>query len=298
MLKRFNIKVKTELEEPLLGLADRLGMSAFSNPCIIDEGFGETDYAFTGETVVSFIASTVEQDIKFIADEINSWLDIFEVSHDSLTLEEYQDDQDWMAGFREYFKPVIIGEKIVVRPPWEEQPVTKHDAVTILIDPGMAFGTGTHETTRLCLELLKDIDVKGKVFYDAGAGSGILSFYMLKAGADRGVAIEIEGAAVENMRKNFKLNKLEDNLKMLCCPLSGFKPTEKADVLLANITSPVIIDNIRLLSTWVKPSGIAMFSGVNSANAPLVKEHFAKHNWKVVNEITEDDWHGFHLKKL
>ena len=202
MLKRFNISVPSEFEEPLLGLADYLGVSAFSNPLIRDEGMGETDFVYTGETVVSFIVSTVEQDSVSIEKSIKNWLQDFNIPEESLSTEEYSENQDWMANFKQFFKPIQIGEKIVIRPPWEKPLPCEDKATTILIDPGMAFGTGTHETTRLCLDFLSTINTKGQYFLDLGAGSGILSFYLMKMGAKSGVAIEIEGAAVENMKKN------------------------------------------------------------------------------------------------
>ena len=159
MLKRFNISVSSEFEEPLLGLADYLGVSTFSNPLIRDEGMGETDFVYTGETIVSFIVSTIEQDSNSIELAIKNWLKDFNLPLKSLSCEEYSDTQDWMENFKKYFKPIQIGNEIVIRPPWEKPLDCENNATTILIDPGMAFGTGTHETTRLCLEFLSKIDV-------------------------------------------------------------------------------------------------------------------------------------------
>lgn len=298
MLKRFNLTIKSELEEPLLGLAEVLGVSAFSSPQIRDAvGGGETDFVYTGETVVSFIASTVEQDITAIEMVITNWLIDNGLSRSVLALEEYSDNQDWMAGFRDHFRPICVGEHIVIRPPWAEALAHEDKAVTLLIDPGMAFGTGTHETTRLCLELLQPMNVSGQHFLDLGAGSGILSFYLMKCGADSGVAIEIEGAAVENMRKNAALNGISDRLKLLCADLGRYQPEFIADGIVANITSPVILEYLPVFSPWVKKGGWGVFSGVNSSNAPAVKKAFAANGWGEMEEITEGDWHGFRLTK-
>lgn len=300
MLKRFNLTIPSEFEEPLLGLADMLGVGAFSSPQIRDAvglGFGETDFVYTGETVVSFIASTVEQDIGAIEKAIAMWLADFGLQNTALTLEEYSDNQDWMAGFREHFKPICVGESIVIRPPWAEALAHEDKAITLLIDPGMAFGTGTHETTRLCLEFLSQIDPAGNYFLDLGAGSGILSFYLMKRGAAGGVAIEIEGAAVENMRKNAALNHIADGLKMICADLGSYKPEAMADGIVANITSPVILEYLPVFSPWVKKGGWGIFSGVNSTNAPAVKEAFTRNGWQNLKELVEGDWHGFYLIK-
>ena len=297
MLKRFNISVPSEFEEPLLGLADYLGVSAFSNPLIRDEGMGETDFVYTGETVVSFIVSTVEQDSASIEKSIKNWLQDFNIPEESLSTEEYSENQDWMANFKQFFKPIQIGEKIVIRPPWEKPLPCEDKATTILIDPGMAFGTGTHETTRLCLDFLSTINTKGQYFLDLGAGSGILSFYLMKMGAKSGVAIEIEGAAVENMKKNAALNKIPQGLEMICADLGKYEPPTTADGIVANITSPVILEYLPHFSPWVKKGGWGVFSGVNSTNADLVKKAFAANGWSNLQEKTDGDWHGFYLIK-
>ncbi len=297
MLKRFNVRVPSDYEDPLLGLAERFGLAAFSSPQIRDEGFGETDFVYTGETVVSFLASTVEQDTAGIESAILAWLADFSLPQTALSLEEYSDNQDWMLGFREHFKPIQVGDRIVIRPPWEPELPQEANATTILIDPGMAFGTGTHETTRLCLEFMTRIDPAGQFFLDLGAGSGILSFYLMKHGAQGGVAIEIEGAAVENMRKNAALNGISDRLKMICADLGTYKPEISADGIVANITSPVILEYLPVFSQWVKKGGWGIFSGVNSTNAPLVKEAFARNGWVNMQEKTDGDWHGFYLTR-
>ena len=294
MLKRFNISVPSELEEPLLGLADYYGVSAFSNPLIRDEGMGETDFVYTGQTIVSFIVSTIEQDSDSIETGIKNWLKDFNIPQKALSTEEYSENQDWMANFKQYFKPIQIGEEIVIRPPWEDSLPCENKATTILIDPGMAFGTGTHETTRLCLEFLSKIDSKEQFFLDLGAGSGILSFYLMKRGAKNGVAIEIEGAAVENMKKNAALNKIPQGLEMICADLGKYEPSRLADGIVANITSPVILEYLPRFTPWVKKGGWGVFSGVNSTNAELVKKAFTENGWTNLQEKTDGDWHGFY----
>lgn len=301
MLKRFDIMIPSDYEEPLLGMAEVLGVTAFSSPQIRDAGpgHGETDYLMTGETLVSFVVSTLEQDVVSIESSVNNWLKDFAIDQSSIAVIEYSDNQDWMAGFREHFKPICVGNSIVVRPPWSESLEHEPGAVSILIDPGMAFGTGTHETTRLCLALLEKKDPFGQFFLDLGAGSGILSFYLMKRGASAGVAIEIEGAAVENMRKNAALNGISDRLKMKCSDIASFTPPKVlADGLAANITTPVIIENLPIFSPWVKKGGWGVFSGVNSANADLVKKAFAENGWQLVEETAEAEWRGFLLTRL
>lgn len=297
MLKRFNITVPSDYEEPLLGLAEFLAVTAFSNPLIRDEGTGETDFVYTGEIVVSFIVSTIEQDLASIETAIEDWLKDFGLPSNAISSEEYSENQDWMINFKQFFRPIQLGEEIVIRPPWEAPLPCEGNAVTLIIDPGMAFGTGTHETTRLCLGFLSKLDVKGQYFLDLGAGSGILSFYLMKKEADSGVAIEIEGAAVENMKKNAELNHIPKGLDMICADLGKYEPVKLADGVVANITSPVILEYLPLFSKWVKKGGWGVFSGVNSANAELVKKAFKENGWTDLKEKIDGDWHGFYLIK-
>jgi ribosomal protein L11 methyltransferase len=299
MLKRFDIKIKTDLEEPLLGLADVLGVSAFSSPFIKDQGKSEISFVYTGETLVSFIVSEGEQPITEIQGAIEGFLQEQGLPLELLSITEYEENQDWMASFKEYFKPIVVSDRIVVRPPWEPalEIESNENTKVILIDPGMAFGTGTHETTRLCLQLLEKIDVKAHSFVDLGAGSGILAFYLMMQGALSGVAIEIEGAAVENMRANAALNHISQKLEMLCADIASYRPLKTFDGLAANITSPVILEYLPVFTPWVKRGGWGVFSGINTTNAPEVERAFVNQGWIVKERLVENDWCGFLLEK-
>ncbi|MBF0410580.1 MAG: 50S ribosomal protein L11 methyltransferase [Candidatus Riflebacteria bacterium] len=308
MLRRLDITVPDVFEEELIGLADSLTVQCFSSPCIRDCGGGEEDFEFTGETIVSFVYSTVEQNAAEIEKSIETWIasdsDIF-VSNEKIKDEilsskiiiDYREDEDWMSAFRAYFQPVHVSEKIIVRPPWSDPVENEENATVILIDPGMAFGTGTHETTRLCLRLLERVndsgDVKGRSFADLGAGSGILSFALLKMGAREVCAIEIDGPAVENLRKNAKINGISENLKIFCKDLSHFQPEKKFDGFVANISSPILIENLNLISSFVQGKGLAIFSGINQTNSAKMREALSENNFVINSEITEGEWHAF-----
>lgn len=299
MLRRFDITAPDELEEPLCGLAERLGLITFSSPLIEDTGGGEEDFRFTGETIVSFLVSTVEQDPATIEREIQTYLADEGVA-DAVKLEvrDYPDNQDWMEGFRMHFQPIRVGNEIIVRPPWAEPLEDESKATVILIDPGMAFGTGTHETTRLCLMLLAKLDPRGGNFLDIGAGSGILAFYLAKHQAAAVTALEIDGAAVENMRKNAALNGLETLVDMRCGDLAAFKPGWKADGIVANITSPVLVEHLAGMAGWTRQGAWGVFSGVNDTNAQRVREALKAASWKLEEEITESDWHAFRCTRI
>ncbi|RCK80846.1 MAG: Ribosomal protein L11 methyltransferase [Candidatus Ozemobacter sibiricus] len=292
MLRRLDIKVPEEAEEPLLGLAERLGVMVFSSPCLVTEiQGGEEDIAFTGETVVSFLFSTVEQPADEIHRQVQEWVQREGYADATITILEYPDQTDWMAGFRQYFQPLRVGKGILVCPPWNVP--DDQTRLKLLIDPGMAFGTGTHETTRLCLMLLEETAPPGGRFLDLGSGSGILAFYLLRRGAAAVIAVEKEGPAVENLRKNAELNQITTGLEVRCADLSGFSPPWPADGLVANLTSPLLREFLPRFAEWVKPEGWGIFSGVNTANAGLVRSSFEPAGWRLDREITEGEWHGF-----
>lgn len=292
MLRRIDIRLPDAGEEPLLGLAERLGVMAFSSPCLqaVTQG-GEEEVAFTGETVVSLLFSTVEQDPAAINRRLRSWLRREGFAQAAVSRLDYPDQTDWMEGFRQYFQPIRVGKGILVCPPWAvpDEPA----AVRLLIDPGMAFGTGTHETTRLCLQFLEELAPAGGRFLDLGAGSGILAFYLARRGAAAVVAVEKEGPAVENLRKNADLNGIAAGLDILCADLAAWTPPFMADGLVANLTSPLLLEFLPRFATWTRPGGWGVFSGVNSTNADRVREALASAGWRLDRERTEGEWHGF-----
>jgi len=300
MLRRIDLQIPDHLEEQLLGLAERHGMQFFSSPCIVDTGEGEEDYRFTGETVASFLFSTVEQNAAALEAAINQWQQSENPGGAPPILRDYADDEDWMRTFRTYFQPIQVGNRIVVRPPWSNPLPDESEGVTILIDPGMAFGTGTHETTRLCLLLMEGLPIKGQYLLDIGSGSGILAFALLKWGAQLVEAVEIDGPAVENLKKNALLNGFKPDARLLvsCRDLASFRPSQRlADGLTANITSPVLLEHLELLAGFLKPKAWGVFSGINSTNAPKLRQALNQGSWKLQKESVENGWHGFLASK-
>jgi len=293
MLRQIDLKVPDRLEEAFWGLVDRLGVQAFASPCIVDVDAGEEDFRFTGETVVSFLFSTVEQPAAEIERAIRDWRAEEAPDSPAPAITDFDDNQDWMQTFRQYFQPIRVDERIIVRPPWSEPLPGEENAVTVLIDPGMAFGTGTHETTRLCLRLLADLPLEGGRYLDLGAGSGILAFYLVKRGAKLVEAVEIDGPAVENLRKNAALNHVERRLTVHCADLAGFTPAGPAQGLVANITSPVLLEHLPRLAGFLPDGGWGVFSGINSTNAPRLRKALATTPWSLEKELTEGEWHGF-----
>lgn len=148
-------------------------------------------------------------------------------------------EEDWINNWKKYFKPIPVGEKLLIRPLWEEE-YDPQGRTVLHLEPGLAFGTGTHETTRLCLELLEKYITPGVDFLDMGCGSGILSVAALLLGAKSAVGVDIDPLAVKTAQENAKTNGVEERFTGICGNLAE-KVTGKFQVVAANIVADVVI---------------------------------------------------------
>ena len=164
------------------------------------------------------------------------------------------DEEDWANSWKAYFKPIRIGKTLVVSPPWEE-PVLADNDLLITIDPGMAFGTGTHATTQMCMVLLEDYLKKGDSVADIGTGSGILSIAAQKLGAVKLVAVDNDPLAVKIAGENAIVNSVTVAVQ------GNFPDNQKFDVVVANIIADTLIELRESLSSIVT-TGILIVSGV------------------------------------
>jgi ribosomal protein L11 methyltransferase len=181
-------------------------------------------------------------------------------------------DQNWMEAWKQHYKPILIGKRLVILPAWMDSP--DPNRVAIKIDPGMAFGTGTHPTTQLCLELMESyfdqssiVNRKSKIVIDVGCGSGILSIAAIKLGAEKTLGVDIDAASIKNARENAETNRVGEELILgagsVAEILNGQFPFKKAPLVLANILAPVII---RLfdggLADLIEARGTIILSGI------------------------------------
>ena len=184
-------------------------------------------------------------------------------------------DQNWMEAWKQYYKPILIGERLLILPAWMDSP--EPGRIAIKIDPGMAFGTGTHPTTQLCLELMEKVfEERGKTkdcflfplsCIDVGCGSGILSIAALKLGAKKVLGVDIDAESVTNSRENADVNAVGDELILGLGSvqeiLDGKFPFQKAPLVVANILAPVIIRLFEAgLADLIEEDGSIILSGI------------------------------------
>lgn len=169
-------------------------------------------------------------------------------------------EEDWATAWKAYYHPIQVGEKLVICPSWEEYDL-QPGQVLITMDPGMAFGTGTHDTTRLCLELLEAHAAPGKALLDVGSGSGILAIAGALLGCAPVVAVEIDEMAVRVAGENSARNGTEDRVTFLCGDLVQ-KVTGRYPLVCANIVADVIIRLLPDLIPFLERDGVFIASGI------------------------------------
>ena len=205
------------------------------------------------------------------------------------------DDEDWENNWKIYYKPLEIGERLLVRPSWEQAEDTNRTVLSL--DPGMAFGTGSHHTTRMCLEFLEKTVKDGDDMIDLGCGSGILSIGALLLGAKEALAVDIDPIAEKIAYENAAMNGItSDKYTVLIGDvLSDTALQEKLcekqyDVVAANIVASVIIELTKLVPRMIKPDGHYIMSGIIGERLDEVLAALDENGFEVLEVRAGDDW--------
>ena len=241
--------------------------------------------------------AAVEQAVRNSIAELDSMRSEIGIDMGSLKIEVRSvDEEDWANNWKAYFKPMPVGEKLLVCPSWEKIPEGNTRAV-LKIDPGMAFGTGTHHTTRMCLELLEKNIKNGDLVADLGCGSGILSVSALLLGAKKAVAVDIDPLAVKKARENAELNGFDETRYTALEGDLADKVTGKYNVVAANIVADVIILFCSQVKEFMSDDAVFITSGIIDTREPDVLEAFKKYGFSIVERRERGGWLCFALKK-
>ncbi|MCH3972614.1 MAG: 50S ribosomal protein L11 methyltransferase [Oscillospiraceae bacterium] len=168
--------------------------------------------------------------------------------------------EDWINNWKKYFHPMPVGKKLLIQPSWEE-PAESGGRIVLHLEPGLAFGTGTHETTRLCMQMLEEYMKPGAAVLDVGCGSGILSVAALLLGAKNAVGVDIDELAVKTATENAARNHVGDRFTGICGSLTE-KVSGTYDVVVANIVADVIIQLTADVEHFFKPGAVYLMSGI------------------------------------
>ena len=199
-------------------------------------------------------------------------------------------EEDWANAWKAYYKPIEIGKRIVIVPAWEKY-TAPEGKIEVRMDPGMAFGTGSHETTRLVIGLLEKYIKNGQRVLDVGCGSGILAICAAKLGAEKCYAYDIDPVAVKVARENVKDAGLDNVQCDVSDLLRGVDKSGGAyDVICANIVADIIIRMTPDISAFMHDGSVILASGIISERAEDVIECFEKHGLCVIERAEENGW--------
>jgi len=205
-------------------------------------------------------------------------------------------EEDWETSWKKYYHCFKIGDRLVVKPSWEEYKAQPGEVV-IELDPGMAFGTGSHASTQFCLRFIDQYVKGGENIIDAGCGSGILAIAAAKLGAAQVLAMDIDELAVRIARANIKMNSLEEvvnvEVKDITEDLAGFK----ADYIFANITAEVVFLLIPRAAELLSGGAYLFCSGIIDSRWPQVRQQLESYDFEIRQVLQENEWMGIVAQK-
>ena len=202
-------------------------------------------------------------------------------------------DQDWMTAWKQHYRPLKVGKKLAILPAWAENAFPSR--IPIRINPGMAFGTGTHPTTQLCLLMMEEKIQKGQIVFDIGCGSGILSAAAIKLGADQVYGVDISAAAIASSAENAEINQVRDQIELrqgsVAEILSGCFGVIQAPLVIANILSSVILSLFDDgLANLIESEGTLILSGILSPQITEIISKAEAFDLQFVEKFEIEDW--------
>ncbi len=196
-------------------------------------------------------------------------------------------EEDWRNNWKNYFNPMEVGEKLLIRPTWRDDYDAK-DRVVLNIDPGLAFGTGSHETTRLCLETMEKYLKDGDTVLDVGCGSGILAIASLLLGAQSAVGVDIDPVAVKTAEENAEINGVSDKFQVICGDLTE-KITGKYNIIVANIVADAIIFLSKGVKEFMNDDTVYIMSGIIDTRGDEVVNSISN-DFEIIHRYEENGW--------
>ncbi|QMV40447.1 50S ribosomal protein L11 methyltransferase [Cohnella cholangitidis] len=213
-------------------------------------------------------------------------------------------EDDWADAWKQYFKPIAITERLTIKPTWEEYTPSEGELI-IEIDPGMAFGTGAHATTALCLKALDHAIKGGEQIIDVGTGSGVLAIGAMKLGASKVLALDLDPVAVKCAQENIELNGYENDVEVRLSDLLGVLNerestataavgvTPPVDLVVANILAEIILLFIGDVMEVLKPGGIYITSGIYKNKEMIVEAGLLAAGFEIIDVLRQEEWVAF-----
>lgn len=312
---KISLKTTTEAVDFVSSLFDELGLEGIQIEDNVPLSQEDKEAMFIdilpelppdeGEAVVTSYVSpqrNLEELKREIAEGLTEISSFVNTGEGSITTEE-TDDGDWINNWKAFFKPFRVAEDIVIKPTWETLEEQREDDLIIEIDPGTAFGTGAHETTRLCITGLRKYITPETKLLDVGCGSGILSIIGLKLGAEKAVGTDIDPAALKATHENMEVNHiLEGQFTAYAGNMIEDQELKdkvgygKYDIVAANILADVIVPLSGVIRPHMKPGGLFISSGIIDMKKDEVEEALLKNGFEIVEVNEMGDWVSFVAK--
>lgn len=307
-MKWYKIEIHTETEavDVLTYLLEENGIEGAiiedpNDPMFSDKYKGDWDYSEetarqfdSDDTVVKvFVSEDIEKTLEMIHGLLSN------IKSNGLNIGkgtvsyEIVDDSTWKDKWKDYFKPFKIGNQIVIKPTWEAYEASDDDIV-IEMDPGSAFGSGTHETTSMCVKLVEKVLKTSDTVYDIGCGTGILGLAAAKLGANKVIGVDIAEDAIIATNENALNNNLENVVEARLGNLTDVLE-DKADIVVANIMADIIIDMTKTIENFVKVDGYYITSGIVEGRQDDVLA-VIKDKFEIQEHINEGEWHAILAK--
>ncbi|HEY8418803.1 MAG TPA: 50S ribosomal protein L11 methyltransferase [Limnochordales bacterium] len=204
---------------------------------------------------------------------------------------EWVQDEDWAEHWKRHYQPLALGRRLLIKPAWVT--VAPTDRLIIELDPGMAFGTGYHPTTALCLEALDELVRPGDTVADIGTGSGILAIAAARLGASAVIAVDIDPTAVQAARENCRRNGVHERVWVACGSTAAARALlaeRHVDLVVANILADVIADMAEELRALLRPGGTLVASGIIDDACPAVRWRLEQAGFRISAERARGDW--------
>lgn len=306
-----SIHTTNEAVEPISNILHEAGASGvvIEDPYELEkereDRFGEIyqlnpdDYPDEGVIVKAYLPvnSFLGETVDGIKEAINGLIlyDI-DIGLNQVTISEVN-EEEWATAWKKYYHPVKISEKFTIVPTWEEYTPVHSDELIIELDPGMAFGTGTHPTTVMSIQALERTVQPGNHIIDVGTGSGVLSIASALLGASKVEALDLDEVAVNSARINVKLNKVSDKVTVSQNNLLD-GVTTTADIIVANILAEVILRFTNDAARLLKKGGYFITSGIILPKKQEVKDAILDAGFEMVETIQMEDWIAFIARKI
>jgi ribosomal protein L11 methyltransferase len=298
---QIDVSAPAELVDALSDFISELGAQGVYQESLEPLAEGDFPEPTTREVIKAHLPDDVrvEARIKKLKKYIKSLAEIFPDLPPVTYKTEIIEDPDWGEAWKKYFKPLRVSKNIVIKPTWERYTPHGHDIV-IEIDPGMAFGTGQHPSTRMCLEAIEDLMLKDRMgrkwrVLDVGTGTGILGIACAQLSASRVVSVDNDAKATEIARENVLINHVEDIVEILTADVITIRET--FNLIVANLTAKVLLKLKDHLSSLLDPGGFLIMSGIIDQNRGDIEDHFFAGPFTSRRVISEKEWLCYVLQK-